>query len=456
MLKHQCSQEQKGSTTARIGYRPGIVAVGIGLSLVSVLAKPDYSANCLECHSARTGRMELIGHDTTMDLGSGTRKVYQVKAGEAANVQLDVLNGGGKYGLSVFFKSATGVQDSGNSLSIPVPGSPWSSGSDYYYKTRTSSDQTWTLPVAVGAGTPADFYPFEAQIGIDSGGLRAQAEQFYIQVTADTPVNTAPVLAVIPDQSLGEMLGWSASASATDSDVPVQTLTYSLGAGAPTGLGIDPVTGGLTWTPTEEQGPASYPVSITVTDDGTPPLSDAKTFTITVEEVNRVPQLGVVADQTTAPGSTVAFMAMGSDDDIPAQTLTYSLGAGAPAGASIDSATGEFSWAVPAGASAGTQVIEITVSDSSVPVLSASRSVNITVEVTAVEPPRVSPPQAQGDAFGLAVITAAGRNYILEYKDALSDGVWTALAPVAGDGTEQTLVDPTPGIGQRFYRVRVE
>ena len=41
--------------------------------------------------------------------------------------------------------------------------------------------------------------------------------------------------------------------TATDTDVPAQTLTYSITSG-PEGLVVDPSTGMITWTPTEVQG----------------------------------------------------------------------------------------------------------------------------------------------------------------------------------------------------------
>jgi hypothetical protein len=62
-------------------------------------------------------------------------------------------------------------------------------------------------------------------------------------------------------------------------------LTFSL-TSAPAGVTLDPVTGVLTWTPTEVQGPSTNRIGVQVTDNGTPPLSDIRTFTVTVNEVN--------------------------------------------------------------------------------------------------------------------------------------------------------------------------
>src|SRR5205807_5665924 len=55
--------------------------------------------------------------------------------------------------------------------------------------------------------------------------------------------------------------------TATDHDLPANTLTFSL-VGAPAGASIDAATGVFTWTPSEAQGPGSYSFQVRVTDDG--------------------------------------------------------------------------------------------------------------------------------------------------------------------------------------------
>jgi hypothetical protein len=45
---------------------------------------------------------------------------------------------------------------------------------------------------------------------------------------------------------------------------------------------IDPVTGRIAWTPSQAQPPATYTVTVRVTNTNNPPLSDTKTFTVTV------------------------------------------------------------------------------------------------------------------------------------------------------------------------------
>ena len=94
--------------------------------------------------------------------------------------------------------------------------------------------------------------------------------------------NTAPVLDPIADKGVDEGALLSFTATASDADIPAQTLTFALGAGAPAGAAIT-AGGAFTWTPSEAQGPGSYDITVTVTDGE---ATDSGTFTVTVAEVN--------------------------------------------------------------------------------------------------------------------------------------------------------------------------
>jgi len=176
------------------------------------------------------------------------------------------------------------------------------------------------------------------------------------------PVNSAPVLDAIADRTVDEGVQLTFTATATDIDIPADVLTYTLGAGAPAGASIT-TSGVFNWTPAEAQGPGVYPITVQVTDGA---LSNSATFTVTVNEVNVAPELDAVADKTVELGATLVFTVTATDVDIPANTLTFSLGAGAPEGASITTG-GMFSWTAPS--TEGTydvtvQVFDDTLSDS--------------------------------------------------------------------------------------------
>ena len=114
--------------------------------------------------------------------------------------------------------------------------------------------------------------------------------------------NDAPVLGAIGNRTVNEGSLLTFTASATDGNAG-QTLTYSLAAGAPAGATINATTGVFSWTPTEAQGPGSFSVTVRVTDNGSPALSDSETITITVNEVNVAPVLAAIGNRTVNEGS---------------------------------------------------------------------------------------------------------------------------------------------------------
>ena len=113
------------------------------------------------------------------------------------------------------------------------------------------------------------------------------------------PVNHAPVVSV-PNSTVnaaaGQTLQMSTLVSATDADN--ERITYSLDAGAPANMSIDPFSGELRWPMPQNQAPGDYPVTVRATDNGTPALSDAKLFTIHVQVVNQPPVLNFVGIDT--------------------------------------------------------------------------------------------------------------------------------------------------------------
>ena len=69
--------------------------------------------------------------------------------------------------------------------------------------------------------------------------------------------------------------------TATDADVPAQSLTYSL-LSAPLGATINAGDGVVTWTTTTNNAGTSNFFRVVVTDNGTPPLSATNSFTVFV------------------------------------------------------------------------------------------------------------------------------------------------------------------------------
>jgi hypothetical protein len=95
--------------------------------------------------------------------------------------------------------------------------------------------------------------------------------------------------------------------------------------------------------------------------------------------LNNTPTLAPIADAVADEGKPFQLKASASDPDVPAQTFKFSLGANAPAGASIDVSTGAFSWTPASSQAPSTNRVTITVTDSGTPAQSASQTFTILV-----------------------------------------------------------------------------
>jgi hypothetical protein len=205
--------------------------------------------------------------------------------------------------------------------------------------------------------------------------------------------NRPPVITPPGSRTVTELSRLTVGVSASDPD-PGQTLRFSLTADAPEGAVIDPLTGRFEWIPTEAQGPGSYVITVRVTDDGAPPRSASGTLTIQVLELNQRPTLEPVPDQVIDEGSLWRWLLQGADPDLPANVLTYTLGPGAPAGLSLDVATGELLWEPAEEQGPGVHPVTVQVADNGPASLVATRSFTLTVrEIN--NPPVMDQIQAQ-------------------------------------------------------------
>ncbi|HWW76673.1 MAG TPA: tandem-95 repeat protein, partial [Pyrinomonadaceae bacterium] len=231
--------------------------------------------------------------------------------------------------------------------------------------TFNASGVTYT-PNANANGTDTFSYTVS-----DGNGGTATAN---VTVTINA-VNDAPSSPSVPGPvTIPELAPYTFTASA--SDVDGDTLTFSL-VGAPAGASITS-TGQFSWTPTEAQGGTGSPFTFTVrVSDGTSNADSS--VTITVTEVNQAPTLAPIPAQTVLLGGTAAFTASGSDADLPAQTLTYSLTGAYPAGATINPATGAFSWTPTAAQSGQVYTFNVRVTDNGAGTLYAEQPVTIGV-----------------------------------------------------------------------------
>ena len=96
--------------------------------------------------------------------------------------------------------------------------------------------------------------------------------------------NAAPALAGIPDYSANVLQTLTFTNVATDPEQPPNALSFALDATAPAGASVNPTNGIFQWTPSRDQAPSTNLITVTVTDDGVPPRSDSKSFSVIVND----------------------------------------------------------------------------------------------------------------------------------------------------------------------------
>lgn len=94
-------------------------------------------------------------------------------------------------------------------------------------------------------------------------------------------LNQPPVLAAISNRIVLAGATITFTNAASDADVPSQALTFSL-LTAPTNAILNANSGGFTWRPAIAQSPSTQTVSVTVADNGVPPMSATQNFVVTV------------------------------------------------------------------------------------------------------------------------------------------------------------------------------
>ncbi len=206
-----------------------------------------------------------------------------------------------------------------------------------------------------------------------------------VDVLAEAQTNSPPTIDPIPDLEGTEDRLITFAARASDSDWPLQRVSFKLIGTVPAGASVSS-SGFFSWRPGETQAPSTNVITLLAEDDGSPANSSTQTVQIVVQEVNRPPVLMPIPPKTAAAGSVLTFQLVANDPDLPAQALHFSLGTNAPSGAVVSPA-GDFTWSVGVEEAPGKREIEVTVTDDGEPTLTASGKVQ--VEVTAPLSPQI-------------------------------------------------------------------
>ncbi|MBK6744802.1 MAG: cadherin domain-containing protein [Hydrogenophilales bacterium] len=310
--------------------------------------------------------VEFIVSDGVLDSAPATRQVQVVSVNDAPttnNASASGAEDAASIVLSVTGGDVDGTVDRFQLSSLPA------NGALYLDVGLTTSAATGVDYAASAQSLTLYFVPDENWNGVTSFQYIARDAQGAGDATPATATftvtsaNDDPVLDAIGDRSVTEGTQLSFTATATDADVPPDTLTYSL-SGEPAGASI--TAGGVfTWTPTEAQGPNVYSFDVIVSDGQGG--SDSETIQVTVSEgANQAPVLDAIGNRTVTEGTQLSFTATATDPDVPPGSLTYSLANGAsgsvPSGASI-TAAGVFTWTPTEAQGPGAYTFDVVVSD---------------------------------------------------------------------------------------------
>jgi hypothetical protein len=214
----------------------------------------------------------------------------------------------------------------------------------------------------------------------------------------------------------------------------------AIGLFAPGGVAIDALT----------FGPQSTDISEGRYPDGSPFRSFMSNSTPGTNNIvpNTPPILAPIPNQALILGQTLTLTASATDVDQPPQTLTFSLGSGAPTGANINPSTGHFNWTphLPR-----TNTISIIVTDNGSPSMSATQTFSVAVYL----PPQLTSVSQTVGQFMFSWEAPVGLTYQVEYKDDLNGLSWTPIGGVlSGNGGNLTFTNALSS-QRRFFRLRI-
>jgi len=342
-----------------------------------------------------TQRTVTIVVDDGFDTASDSRKIDITAVNDAptlgdgtlAPVVEDTVSPPGQT-VSTIFSGQFSDPDSGSSLAgIAVVGNSASAASEGVWQYSTNGGANWfdigvvgdgATALALDSATLVRFVPVgdfngsptalvvrglddsyggnfsstagnETRVNVDtttSGGTTPIAGATSNISTSITPQNDAPV---VSDQTLGPVAENTGAGTlvgtvvASDVDAG-QSLSYAItGGNTGNAFAIDPTTGEITVaTPAalDFETTPSFSLTVQVTDNGTPSLSDSATVTIGVSNVDEVPVIDdatFAVDENAANGAAVGSVPVAVPD--PNDTYTFDITSGDPGGAfAIDNA----------------------------------------------------------------------------------------------------------------------
>ena len=298
---------------------------------------------------------------TPASLGAGTNNVLVTVTGSSTN-------GEG------FFDPGAGFS---NHLAVAINGAG-ATISDIHFIDPTHLTMTVSLSANATSGART------ITVTNPDGQTATSASGIFTVTGGNTPPNISNLSdQTIPEDSSTSPLSFTVGDSETPASALVVTASSSntnLVTASSISFGGNAVNRTVVITPATNQFGSSI-IAIIVTDASGGTASNS--FQLNVTPVNDAPLLVSPGIHTVNEGQTLLVTNSASDVDGPA--LSFSL-AGAPAGATINAATGVFSWNPTEADGPGTNLIKIIVRDGGSPSLSATQTLTVVVNEINVAP----------------------------------------------------------------------
>jgi len=315
----------------------------------------------------------------------------------------------------------------GDAIALSVSNSP--NGATFTDAGNGTGTFRWTPTAAQNGNRTVTFHANDAGSPMASATLD-------VLITVGAMTNRPPVLAPVGDKQVNTGTQLAINLSASDPDG--NSLTFSV---MPLPAGATLNGAAFRWTPSAGQV-GSYPVTVRVTDSGTPAANDSEAIVITVGRVNRPPSLAPIGDRSVNVGQTARIALVASDADGDPLTLACSGLPGSAAFTDVGNGTGEIVWSPSA---PGSSSVTCSATDNAMPVGRAQET--FMLSALATNPPAGAPviSEASWDpdrAHGSLHVAGDGAADGLEIFAILDDGSALKLGQRGAEGDFDLNVRP--------------